>query len=71
MHSTICVSTVPFKFLKLVSKEYKYDDGLDDFAIALLKTIYKLQHPEIQIFFYEKTEDGFVFMQIKDDKGDK
>ena len=32
-----------------------------------MKSIYKLQHPEIQIFFYEKTEDGFVFMQIKDD----
>ena len=56
-----------FGYRELMEKIRVFDDGLDDFAIALLKTIYKLQHPEIQIFFYEKTEDGFVFMQIKDD----
>ena len=56
-----------FGYCELVEKIRVFDAGLDDFAIALLKSIYKLQHPEIQIFFYEKTEDGFVFMQIKDD----
>ena len=56
-----------FGYRELMEKIRVFDDGLDDFAIALLKTIYKLQHPEIQIFFCEKTEDGFVFMQIKDD----
>ena len=56
-----------FGYRELMEKIHIFDTGLSDFAIALLKTIYQMQNPEIQIFFYRKTEDGLAFGQIKGD----
>lgn len=56
-----------FGYRELMEKIRVFDAGLNDFAIALLKTVHRLQHPEIQIFFYEKTEQHFVFVQIEND----
>jgi hypothetical protein len=56
-----------FGYRELMEKIRVFDTGSSDFAIALLKTIHRLQHPEIQIFFYEKTEQGLFFVQIGND----
>ena len=53
-----------FGYAELVEKIRIFDAGLDDFAIALLKTVHKLEHPEVQTLFTEKTGDELYFMRV-------
>jgi hypothetical protein len=55
-----------FGYCELVEKIRIFDARLDDFAISLLKTLYKIQNQEMQLFFHEKTDEGFVLYSSKE-----
>jgi hypothetical protein len=57
-----------FGYCELVEKIRIFDTGLDDFAISLLKTLYKIQNQEMQLFFHEKTDKELCFIQFKGDE---
>ena len=54
-----------FGYWELVEKIRIFDAGLDDFAIALMKTMRKIQQPEIQLFFDKKENNQFTFRQCR------
>ena len=54
-----------FGYRELVEKIRVFDAGLDDFAIALMKTMRKIQQPEIQLFFDKKANNQFTFRQCQ------
>ena len=56
-------------YRELIEKIRIYDAGLDEFAIALIKTLYVMRYADIQLCFYDKTDDGILF--IKYGEGDQ
>ena len=54
-------------YWELIEKIRVFDAGLDDFAIALMKTMNKLQQPELQLIFDEKKDDKFNFLIFQND----
>ena len=56
-----------FGYWELIEKIRVFDAGLDDFAIALMKTMNKLQQPEIQLIFDEKKDKKFNFLIFQND----
>lgn len=56
-----------FGYWELIEKIRVFDAGLDDFAIALMKTMNKLQQPEIQLIFDEKKDNKFNFLVFQND----
>ena len=56
-----------FGYWELIEKIRVFDAGLDDFAIALMKTMNKLQQPEIQLIFDKKKDKKFNFLVFQND----
>ena len=54
-----------FGYWELIEKIRVFDAELDDFAIALMKTVNKVQQPEIQLIFDEKKDGRFNFLQFR------
>lgn len=54
-----------FGYWELIEKIRIFDAGLDDFAIALMKTLHKMRQPEVQLIFDEKEEDQLKFLQFQ------
>lgn len=54
-----------FGYWELIEKIRIFDAGLDDFAIALMKTLNKMQQPEVQLFFDGKEDSELKFMQFQ------
>ena len=57
-----------FGYRELVEKIRIFDSGLDDFAIALMKTLYKIQQPDVQLLFDETEDNRLKFLQFQNDK---
>ncbi len=55
-----------FGYQELLEKIRIFDAGLNDFAIALLKTIQRFKQPELGLFFHEINERGLCFIQVQD-----
>ena len=56
-----------FGYWELIEKIRVFDAGLDDFAIALMKTMNKLQQPELQLIFDKKKDKKFNFLIFQND----
>lgn len=56
-----------FGYWELIEKIHVFDAGLDDFAIALMKTMNKIQQPDIQLIFDEKKDNKFNFLVFQND----
>lgn len=54
-----------FGYWELIEKIRVFDAGLDDFAIALMKSLNKIQQPEIQLIFDEKKDDKLMFLRFQ------
>jgi len=54
-----------FGYWELVEKIRVFDAGLDDFAIALMKSMNKIPQPELQLIFDKKEDDHFKFLQFQ------
>ena len=57
-----------FGYRELVEKIRIFDAGLDDFAIALMKTLHKMQQPDVQLIFDDAEDNQLKFLQFQNDK---
>ena len=54
-----------FGYWELVEKIRIFDAGLDDFAIALMKSMNKIQQEEVQLFFDKREDKQLKFLQCQ------